>query len=91
MKYLVILTLLFSACKKESTVTWKLSKGATDVVVTEGTLNIDFQSCPEGWQFTRPSRKVKYRIWTMNAQRVEIWKNGCLVSWGEKECTFDNR
>lgn len=86
MKYLFII-LLCLGCKKEApkqdVITWKLTKGAGDVMITEGGTTTFIQACSTGWsQSTNYKPKTRYTIWT-NAKKyheVQILLNGVTVA-----------
>lgn len=94
MKYFVITLLLLSCEKPTNTITWQLTRGAGDVVITDGDLVTDFHACAEGWSVTREAKpKTRYTIWT-NAKKlhgVAIRYNGKVVASDSLFCSFTTK
>lgn len=86
MKYLfAIIAITMFGCKKDpGTITWTLTKGYGDIVITDGDLVTDFQSCTEGWMLSRKAKpQTRYTIFTHPgkiATQVVIKYNGKVVA-----------
>jgi hypothetical protein len=88
MKHLIVILLLLQSCKKDTnTITYVMTKGAGDVVVTAGELTTDFQACPEGWTYTVEAQPAtRYTIWTQ-AHKV---RRGVAIRYNGKTVASDS-